>query len=201
MSIVGKDCFRLLRHEAGVHRVQRQPTNDKMNRIHTSTIAIKVIPTFSELEINLQSKDLEIETMRSTGPGGQLVNKKESAIRIVHVPTNIAVKVGERRSQEENKKTAMDKLRFKLSEIKFKEITEREDKIRSSQVRNLLRSEKIRTFNFPQDRITDHRIKKDMSNLKGFFMGNCNQNLNDWLEEMNRNYNDKLRDDVNKKIS
>lgn len=172
-----------------------------MNRIHTSTIAIKVIPTFSELEINLQSKDLEIETMRSTGPGGQLVNKKESAIRIVHVPTNIAVKVGERRSQEENKKTAMDKLRFKLSEIKFKEITEREDKIRSSQVRNLLRSEKIRTFNFPQDRITDHRIKKDMSNLKGFFMGNCNQNLNDWLEEMNRNYNDKLRDDVNKKIS
>jgi peptide chain release factor 1 len=237
--VVGKNCFKLLRHEAGVHRVQRIPTTDKMNRVHTSTIAIKVVPIFSETEIDLSPKDLEIETMRATGPGkylvifvyhllffiiikfietkirnrfmsknvfyhcvlgGQNVNKRESAIRITHLPTNIAVKCDEKKEQEENRKIAMEKLRYKLSEIKYKELRDKEEKIRSNQVKSLLRSEKIRTFNWPQDRITDHRIKKDMSNIKGFFNGNCNQSLSDWLNEMNDILNSRLKEDTLKQL-
>ena len=200
LKVVGKDCFKLLRHEAGVHRVQRIPTTDKMNRVHTSTIAIKVVPIFKESEIDLSPKNLLIETMRSSGPGGQLVNKRESAIRIVHTPTGVAIKCGENREQEENRKIAMERLRLKLSEIKFKEIQEEEQRIRSNQVKSVMRSEKIRTFNFPQDRITDHRIKKDISNLKGFFAGNCNASLSAWIEEMNEEHNRRLYEDIIKKL-
>lgn len=189
LSVVGKDCFKLLRHEAGVHRVQRIPTTDKMNRVHTSTIAIKVIPIFNKMEIDLSPKNLQIETMRSSGPGGQNVNKRESAVRILHIPSNIAIRCDETRTQEDNMKIAMEKLRIKLSEIRYKELKDNEDRIRSKQVKSVLRSEKIRTFNFPQDRITDHRIKKDMSNLKGFFNGSCNQNLSNWIEQMNDEHN------------
>ena len=200
LKVVGKDCFKLLRHEAGVHRVQRIPTTDKMNRVHTSTIAINVVPVFKESEVDLSPKNLSIETMRSSGPGGQLVNKRESAIRIVHTPTGVAVKCGENREQEENRKIAMDKLRQKLSEIKFKEIQDEEAKIRSTQVRSVMRSEKIRTFNFPQDRITDHRIKRDISNIKGFFAGTCNQSLSAWIEEMNENHNLRRKEEILKKL-
>lgn len=116
------------------------------------------------------------------------------------MPTNIAVRCDEHRIQEDNRKTAMDKLRFKLSEIKYKEMQEQEAKIRSNQVKSVMRSEKIRTFNFPQDRITDHRIKKSMSNIKGFFSGNCNQNLVDWLNELNDDHNFKLKEEFVKKL-
>ena len=200
LKIAGKDCFKLLRHEAGVHRVQRIPTNDKMNRMHTSTIAIKVIPIFNEIEIDLSPKSFQIDSMRSSGPGGQNVNKRESAIRITHLPTGIAIKCDDSKEQLENKKVAFDKLKLKLSEIKYKELKEKEDKIRSNQVKSLLRSDKIRTFNFAQDRITDHRIRKEMSNLKGFFSGGCNQNLSDWIEEMNDSYNCKLKEDLDKRF-
>lgn len=173
---------------------------DKNNRIHTSTIAIKVIPIFNETEIDLSSKNLQIETMRSSGPGGSNVNKRESAVRILHLPSNIFIKCDEKRFQEENKKIAMDKLRIKLSEIRYKELKEMEDKIRSDQVKSLLRSDKIRTFNFPQDRITDHRIRKDISNLKGFFSGCCNQNLAKLMEDLNDEHNERLRENFFKRF-
>lgn len=200
LKVVGQDCFKWLRHEAGVHRVQRIPTTDKMNRVHTSTIAIKVVPIFKESEIDLSPRNLEIDTMRGTGPGGQLVNKRESTVRIVHIPTGVAIKCGEQRDQEENKRIALHKLRLKLSDMKFKAIQEEEAKIRSNQVRSVMRSEKIRTFNFPQDRITDHRIKKDISNIKGFFTGACNQSLSAWIEEINESHNARLREEVLQKL-
>lgn len=170
LLVNGQDAFNGLSQEAGVHRVQRVPKTEKNGRMHTSTITISVLPK-EILDIKLNEKDIEVSTKRASGPGGQFVNKTESAIRMVHKPTGLAVESQESRHQMENKKFAMQKLLEKLRSSELEKITSTTSKMRKQQVGHADRNEKIRTYNFPQDRITDHRIGKNYHNLRGLFNG------------------------------
>lgn len=169
--IVLKDgSFECLIQEGGVHRVQRVPKTEKAGRIHTSTITVSIIPQ-SVMDLRVEDRDLEITTMRSSGPGGQHVNKTESAVRILHKPSGIATDAQITRSQLENKKIAMDKLIDKLKSLEIQKLTSKSESLRRSQVGSANRNEKIRTYNFPQDRVTDHRINKSYSGLRRLMSG------------------------------
>lgn len=170
-EIKGEHSYRTLRFETGVHRVQRVPETEKQGRIHTSTASVAILPIYKRTKIEIKPSDIEIETSRSGGAGGQNVNKVETAVRIIHKPTGIDVRCTSERSQLQNREKAMLLLLSRLQQMQDEEEDRKRAADRKAQVGTGDRSEKIRTYNFPQDRITDHRIKESWSNVSAIMAG------------------------------
>jgi peptide chain release factor 1 len=175
LEVRGKDAFTRLKHEAGVHRVQRVPATESQGRIHTSTATVAVMPEAEDVEVELRPEDLQIDVYRSSGPGGQSVNTTDSAVRIVHKPTGIKVEMQEERSQLQNREKAMRYLRARLFARAQQEAQQKEAAERRSQVGTGERSEKIRTYNFPEGRVTDHRIKQTVHQLHDVLGGDLDE--------------------------
>ncbi len=171
IEVKGENAYREMRYETGVHRVQRIPATEKQGRIHTSTASVAIMPIYKRTKVELNPSDLEIETSRSGGAGGQNVNKVETAVRIIHKPTGLDVRCTSERSQAANKERAMKLLTSKIQQLKDEEDDRKRAADRKGQVGTGDRSEKIRTYNFPQDRITDHRIKENWSNIEKIMGG------------------------------
>lgn len=171
-EVNGEGVYDALKFESGVHRVQRVPATEKAGRIHTSTISVAVLPEVEPTQIQINPQDLETSFFRSSGPGGQNVNKLSTAVRIVYKPTGLTVACQVERSQASNRERALSILRAKLFESKQEEEQKKLGAIRNEQIGSADRSEKIRTYNFPQDRITDHRIGKKWHNLESIMDGN-----------------------------
>lgn len=171
-SLSNGDVFSKIKYEGGVHRVQRIPKTEKSGRIHTSTTTVAVLPQPKKTEIKINAQDLKIDFYRSSGPGGQNVNKRETAVRITHLPTGIIVTSQNERNQLQNKENAMTILKAKILEKKEEQDSGSIKEKRKAQIKWAKRSEKIRTYNFPQNRITDHRIKKSWHNLEDIMNGN-----------------------------
>lgn len=164
-EIKGKKCYEELRFETGVHRVQRIPETEKQGRIHTSTASVAIMPVYERTEFVINPGDIEMEFSRAGGKGGQNVNKVETAVRLVHKPTGIDVRVTSERSQQQNREKAMQLLASRLQQAKDEKEARERAADRKAQVGTGDRSEKVRTYNFPQDRVTDHRIKESWSNI------------------------------------
>jgi peptide chain release factor 1 len=172
VMISGKYCFQKLIHEAGVHRVQRVPATEKGGRIHTSVVSVAVLPQASDIQVILNPADLKIDTMRASGAGGQHVNTTDSAVRITHLPTKIVSECQVHRSQIKNRELALLKLRTKIYDQQLEKEQQSITFMRKQQMGRRERNEKIRTYNFIQDRITDHRLSNGtLHNLKGFLSG------------------------------
>lgn len=171
LKITGKGAFSALQKESGVHRVQRVPKTESSGRIHTSTATVAVLPQVSEKEVIISPADIEFEAFRSGGAGGQNVNKVSTAVRLKHIPTGIVVTCQTERSQLQNRENALALLRSKLYWLEQEKLTNNISKQRSNQVGTGERSEKIRTYNFPQNRVTDHRINKSWHNLDRILEG------------------------------
>ncbi|MCL5992021.1 MAG: peptide chain release factor 1, partial [Bacteroidetes bacterium] len=173
-SMAGEEVFGTMKFESGVHRVQRVPDTEASGRLHTSASTVAVLPEAEEVDININENDLRIDIFRSGGKGGQNVNKVETAVRIVHIPSGIVVKCQEERSQLKNRDKAMKVLRSRLYELELSKQQEKISSARKSMVKSGDRSEKIRTYNFPQNRVTDHRLEGDAKNytLKEVIEGN-----------------------------
>ncbi|MCD4785949.1 MAG: peptide chain release factor 1 [Candidatus Eremiobacteraeota bacterium] len=165
-SVKGKGAYRALKFESGVHRVQRVPNTEASGRIHTSTVTVAVLLEVEEVEVDINPTDLRVDTYRSSGAGGQHVNKTDSAVRLTHEPTGIVVACQDERSQRQNREKAMRILRAKIYEVALKEQERKIASSRKTQVGTGDRSEKIRTYNFPQSRVTDHRISLSLHNLE-----------------------------------
>ncbi len=174
-SIEGEGAYAKLKYESGVHRVQRVPETEAQGRIHTSTITVAVLPEVEEVDVEINPADLEFQTFRSSGAGGQHINKTESAIRIIHHPTGVIVECQEERSQHKNKDKAMKMLYSKLYEAKLNEQTSKIAAERKIQVGTGDRSERIRTYNYPQSRVTDHRIGLTLYKLEQMLNGDCDE--------------------------
>jgi len=170
-QISGKGVFARLKFESGVHRVQRVPTTETQGRVHTSTATVAVLPEMEETDVEINEKDLKIDVYRASGAGGQHVNKTESAVRITHLPTNTVVAMQDERSQHKNKAKAMKILRAKIYEAKDRTIKAAHAAERKSQVGTGDRSERIRTYNFPQGRVSDHRIELTLYNIDNVVNG------------------------------
>ena len=171
IEIRGKDVYKKMRYETGVHRIQRVPETEKMGRVHTSTASVAVLPMRKKIKYEINPADIDIEFSRAGGKGGQNVNKVESAVRIVHKPTGLEVRATTERSQGANKEAAMSLLGAKLQALKEEEDAKKYSKERKDQIGTGDRSEKIRTYNILQDRITDHRLKKSWHNIEVIFEG------------------------------
>jgi len=171
-EVSGAGCFDSLQYEMGVHRIQRIPATEKSGRVHTSTATVAVMPILDHKEIIINPADLDMEFSRSGGAGGQNVNKVETAVRIIHKPTGIAVRCTSERSQHKNRDKAMSILRSKLAETEREKANSAHASTRQRQIGTADRSEKIRTYNILQDRITDHRIKRSWHNIEKVFAGN-----------------------------
>lgn len=173
--VTGQGAYSRFKYESGVHRVQRVPETESQGRIQTSTATVAVLPEAEDIEIEINPADIECESIKSTGAGGQHINKTESAVRLTHKPTGIVIECQEERSQFKNKDKAMKLLRAKLYDIKNSEQNEKIASTRKSQVGTGDRNEKIRTYNFPQTRVTDHRIKLTLHSLDSFVNGNLDE--------------------------
>ncbi|MHB8519921.1 MAG: peptide chain release factor 1 [Limisphaerales bacterium] len=170
-SVIGTDVYKTLKYESGVHRVQRVPATEAQGRIHTSTVTVAVLPEAQEVDIDIRPDELDITVCRASGPGGQGVNTTDSAVQIVHKPTGLMVRCADQRSQQKNKVRALTVLRSRLLEQKVAEENAKYAAQRKAQVGTGERNERIRTYNFPQNRVTDHRIELTLYNLPTFIAG------------------------------
>ncbi|PFH48589.1 hypothetical protein AMATHDRAFT_149550 [Amanita thiersii Skay4041] len=194
----GKNAYDALRWESGVHRVQRVPATESQGRVHTSTVAVIVLPLAEEVESNgdddlFSMEDVKVEVMRARGAGGQHVNKTESAVRLTHVPTGITVSMQDERSQHQNKRRAFQVLRARLMDRKLTREIEERRATRNNLVRTADRSEKIRTYNYPQDRVTDHRIGRTIMNLTSVLEGDA---LQDFIDDLRKEYDHSIMESV-----
>ncbi len=171
VNIKGDKVYSKLKYESGVHRVQRVPVTESQGRIHTSAVTVAVLPEAEEIDIHIDPKDLRIDVFRASGPGGQSVNTTDSAVRITHVPTGLVVTCQDEKSQHKNKAKALKVLRSRLLQMKRDEAKQQQDEARRAQVGSGDRSERIRTYNFPQGRVTDHRINLTTYNLDAILNG------------------------------
>ena len=187
-QISGGDAYRHLQHESGVHRVQRVPLTETQGRIHTSAATVAILPVAEEVEVNLDERELRIDVMRAGGPGGQSVNTTDSAVRIIHLPTGLTVKCQDEKSQHKNKAKAMRVLAARLLELRQSAADAEEAEARRAQVGSGDRSERIRTYNYPQNRITDHRINLTLYKLDRIVEGD----LTDLLSALNANLQEQL---------
>jgi peptide chain release factor 1 len=186
-EVSGKDAWQKMEFESGVHRVQRIPETEKSGRVHTSTATVAVLPKAKKTDVEIKPDEIEMSFYRSGGPGGQNVNKVSTAVRILHKPSGIVVSSQEERSQAQNKERALEILRTKLLDAKRKQEEGKVTEERRRQIGSAERAEKIRTYNFPQDRITDHRIKKSWGNIEKILEGS--------LEPVTEELNKQLRHD------
>ena len=189
-SVLGQDVFKKMRYESGVHRVQRVPATEAQGRIHTSTASVAVLPEAEEVDVQIKTEDLEISVCRAGGPGGQGVNTTDSAVQIHHKPSGLIVRCADERSQLKNKAKAMRVLRSRLLAHKQEQEEIRMSVARKSQIGSGDRSEKIRTYNYPQNRVTDHRINLTIQNLPAIMEGE----LDDLLEAL-------MTDDLNQRLA
>jgi peptide chain release factor 1 len=171
LSLEGQGAYSQLKFESGVHRVQRVPATEASGRIHTSTVTVAVLPEAEEVDIQISPQDLRVDVYRSTGPGGQSVNTTDSAVRLTHIPTGLVVTCQDEKSQHKNKAKALKVLRSRLYEMELRRQKESIDRDRRSQVGSGERAEKIRTYNFPQNRVTDHRVGLTLHNLSAVLDG------------------------------
>jgi peptide chain release factor 1 len=181
-EVRGDGAYSRLKFESGVHRVQRVPTTEAQGRIHTSTATVSVLPEADEVEIQIDEKDLRVDVYRSSGPGGQSVNTTDSAVRITHLPTGLVVAIQDEKSQHKNRAKALSVLRARLLEAEQERQAAERGEERRSQVGSGERSEKIRTYNFPDDRVTDHRIGLTVHNLPGLLEGDLDRVIEPMLE-------------------
>jgi peptide chain release factor 1 len=170
-KVIGDGAFGVLRWESGVHRVQRVPATESQGRIHTSAATVAVLPEAEEVDVRIEDKDLRIDVFRSSGPGGQSVNTTDSAVRITHIPTGIVVSQQDQKSQLQNKAKGMEVLRARLLDLRLSEQEAERSRLRKSQVSTGDRSAKIRTYNFPQGRVTDHRVGVTLYDIDGVMNG------------------------------
>jgi len=183
-EVTGQRVYSYLKYESGVHRVQRVPDTEKNGRVHTSTVTVAVLPEAEEVDLDIKPEDLKIEATTSSGHGGQSVNTTYSAIRIVHLPTGLTVICQDERSQKQNKEKALAVLRSRLWAKQEEELRQQRDSSRRAQIGSGDRSEKIRTYNFPQDRLTDHRIKTNWHDLPSIMDGQLMEIINECKKQL-----------------